>query len=276
MTATIPNILSIAGSDPSGGAGIQADLKAIAANRAYGMAALTALTAQNTRGVSAVHLVPPAFVRQQIEAVFDDVRVDAVKIGMIASGDIARALAAALAVALAARPEAPVVLDPVMVAKGGARLLDEDAVAALRAALLPRARVITPNLPEAAALLDAPPAAGRAAMEAQARALLAEGPAAVLLKGGHLEGPDSPDLLATRERLTWFEGRRHATANTHGAGCTLSAALAAQLGHGRPLKAAVTAAKAYIAGAIAGADTLSVGHGHGPTHHFHTLWSHPQ
>ena len=276
MTDTIPNILSIAGSDPSGGAGIQADLKAIAANRAYGMAALTALTAQNTRGVSAVHLVPPAFVRQQIEAVFDDVRVDAVKIGMIASGDIARALAAALAVALAARPEAPVVLDPVMVAKGGARLLDEDAVAALRAALLPRARVITPNLPEAAALLDAPPATGRAAMEAQARALLAEGPAAVLLKGGHLEGPDSPDLLATGEGLAWFEGRRSATANTHGAGCTLSAALAAQLGHGRPLKEAVAAAKAYIAGAIAGADSLSVGHGHGPTHHFHTLWSHPQ
>ena len=276
MTDTIPNILSIAGSDPSGGAGIQADLKAIAANRAYGMAALTALTAQNTQGVSGVHLVPPDFVRQQIEAVFDDVRVHAVKIGMIASGDIARALAAALAVALGARPEVPVVLDPVMVAKGGARLLDNDAVAALRAALLPRARVITPNLAEAAALLDAPPAADCAAMEAQARALLAEGPAAVLLKGGHLEGPDSPDLLATRDGLTWFEGRRHATANTHGTGCTLSAALAAQLGHGRPLKEAVAAAKTYVAGTIAGADALCVGHGHGPTHHFHTLWRHPQ
>ena len=276
MTDTIPNILSIAGSDPSGGAGIQADLKAIAANRAYGMAALTALTAQNTQGVSGVHLVPPDFVRQQIEAVFDDVRVHAVKIGMIASGDIARALAEALAVALDARPEAPVVLDPVMVAKGGARLLDEDAVAALRAALLPRARVITPNLPEAAALLDAPLAAGRAAMEAQARALLAEGPAAVLLKGGHLEGADSPDLLATRDGLTWFEGQRRATANTHGTGCTLSAALAAQLGHGRPLKEAVAAAKTYTAGAIAGADALCVGHGHGPTHHFHTLWRHLQ
>ena len=276
MSNTIPNILSIAGSDPSGGAGIQADLKAIAANRAYGMAALTALTAQNTRGVSGVHLVPPDFVRQQIEAVFDDVRVHAVKIGMIASGDIARALAAALAVALGARPEVPVVLDPVMVAKGGARLLDNDAVAALRAALLPRARVITPNLAEAAALLDAPLAADRAAMEAQARALLAEGPTAVLLKGGHLKGPDSPDLLATREGLTWFEGRRRATANTHGTGCTLSAALAAQLGHGRPLKEAVAAAKTYVAGAIAGADALCVGHGHGPTHHFHTLWRHPQ
>ena len=272
LSDTIPNILSIAGSDPSGGAGIQADLKAIAANRAYGMAALTALTAQNTQGVSGVHLVPPDFVRQQIEAVFDDVRVHAVKIGMIASGDIARALA----VALGARPDVPVVLDPVMVAKGGARLLDNDAVAALRAALLPLARVITPNLAEAAALLDAPLAADRAAMEAQARALLAEGPAAVLLKGGHLEGPDSPDLLATHEGLTWFEGRRRATANTHGTGCTLSAALAAQLGHGRPLKEAVAAAKTYTAGAIAGADALCVGHGHGPTHHFHTLWRHPQ
>ena len=272
MSDTIPNILSIAGSDPSGGAGIQADLKAIAANRAYGMAALTALTAQNTQGVSGVHLVPPDFVRQQIEAVFDDVRVHAVKIGMIASGDIARALAAALD----ARPDVPVVLDPVMVAKGGARLLGNDAVAALRAALLPRARVITPNLPEAAALLDAPLAANRAAMEAQARALLAEGPAAVLLKGGHLEGPDSPDLLATRDGLNWFEGQRRATANTHGTGCTLSAALAAQLGHGRPLKEAMAAAKTYTAGAIAGADALCVGHGHGPTHHFHTLWRHPQ
>ena len=271
MSDTIPNILSIAGSDPSGGAGIQADLKAIAANRAYGMAALTALTAQNTQGVSGVHLVPPDFVRQQIEAVFDDVRVHAVKIGMIASGDIARALAAALD----ARPDVPVVLDPVMVAKGGARLLNNDAVAALRA-LLPRARVITPNLAEAAALLDAPLAANRAAMEAQARALLAEGPAAVLLKGGHLEGPDSPDLLATRDGLNWFEGQRRATANTHGTGCTLSAALAAQLGHGRPLKEAMAAAKTYTAGAIAGADALCVGHGHGPTHHFHTLWSHPQ
>ena len=271
MTNAIPNILSIAGSDPSGGAGIQADLKAIAANRAYGMAALTALTAQNTQGVSGVHLVPPAFVSNQIEAVFDDVQVHAVKIGMIASGDIARAVAAGLG----ARPDVPVVLDPVMVAKGGARLLDEDAIEALRVALFPCARVITPNLAEAAALLDTPPAANRAAMEAQARALLEQGPAAVLLKGGHLEGPDSPDLLATREALTWFEGARTVTQNTHGTGCTLSAALAAQLGHGRPLKEAVAAAKTYVAGAIAGADTLSVGRGHGPTHHFHALWSHP-
>ena len=269
MSDTIPNILSIAGSDPSGGAGIQADIKAISANHAYAMAALTALTAQNTQGVSGVHLVPPAFVTEQVKAVFADVTVHAVKIGMIATGDIARVVADSLSDHL----EVPVVLDPVMIAKGGAQLLDEDAVGALTKALLPRAFVITPNLPEAAALLDAPVAASRQTMEEQARALLDHGPANVLLKGGHLDAPESPDLLATPEGLTWFEGPRTATKNTHGTGCTLSAALAAQLGHGLPLEDAVAAAKTYVAGAIAEADTLAVGHGHGPTHHFHNLWS---
>ncbi|MGD1885956.1 MAG: bifunctional hydroxymethylpyrimidine kinase/phosphomethylpyrimidine kinase [Cohaesibacteraceae bacterium] len=269
MTDAIPNILSIAGSDPSGGAGIQADLKAISAQRAYGMAALTALTAQNTQGVSGVHLVPPDFVANQIHDVFADINVHAVKIGMIASGDIARAVA----YALKDHADVPVVLDPVMVAKGGARLLDEDAVGALRSALLPHATIITPNLPEAAALLDVSVAANRQDMEEQAVALLDHGPGAALVKGGHLTGEDCSDLLATRDGVTWFEGERIATPNTHGTGCTLSSALAAQIGHGRPLTEAVAAAKAYVATAIAQSNLLSVGHGHGHTHHFHNLWS---
>lgn len=261
----IANILSIAGSDPSGGAGVQADLKAISANGAYGMAALTALTAQNTRGVQGVHLVPPDFVADQIRVVAEDVRIDAVKIGMIATAEIARAVADAL-------PDVPVVLDPVMVAKGGASLLAEDAVAALRAALVPMAAVITPNLPEAAALLGCDEAVTRDAMAEQAQALRALGCGAVLLKGGHLEGEDSPDVLADADGVHWFEGARMATRNTHGTGCTLSAALAARIGRGAALPEAVRTAKAYVARAIAGAGALDVGSGHGPTHHFVGLW----
>lgn len=273
MSPRIANVLSIAGSDPSGGAGIQADLKAFSARGAYGMAALTALTAQNTTGVSGVHLVPPAFVADQIADVFADIRVDAVKIGMIASAATAEAVAGALAAASAGRDAPlPVVLDPVMVAKGGAALLPADAVAALRAHLLPLATHLTPNLPEAAALLDRPVAATRGEMAGQAQDLRRLTGAAIVLKGGHLDGPDSPDLLFDGSGARWLEGPRHATANTHGTGCTLSAALAAELAQGRDTAAALAAAKAYVAGAIAAADRLSVGHGHGPTHHFHALW----
>ncbi|MEO0821935.1 MAG: bifunctional hydroxymethylpyrimidine kinase/phosphomethylpyrimidine kinase [Pseudomonadota bacterium] len=265
----IPTVLSIAGSDPSGGAGIQADLKAISANRAYGMAALTALTAQNTTGVTGVHLVPAAFVADQIDAVFADIRVDAVKIGMVATAEIAEAVADAIA---RHRPAA-VVLDPVMVAKGGASLLAEDAVAALRKRLVPLADVLTPNLPELAALLEIPAPGSRAEMAEAAARLRTEGPGAVLLKGGHLSGEESPDLLATTEGDLWLEGPRHDTRNTHGTGCTLSAALAARLALGEDLATAARNAKDYVAGAIAAAGTLGVGHGHGPTHHFHALWS---
>ena len=265
----IRNTLSIAGSDPSGGAGIQADLKAFSARGVYGMAALTALTAQNTQGVCGVHLVAPDFVRQQIETVFADVRVDAVKIGMIATADIAQAVAGALT----PHSGMPVVLDPVMVAKGGAALLDPAAVAALVDGLLPLATVITPNLPEAAALLRKPVAASREDMAAQARQLLALGARAVLLKGGHLEGDTSPDLLAQGEDLIWLEGRRVATANTHGTGCSLSSALAAELAKGNPLPEAALTAKTWLAGAIAAAVQLSVGSGHGPVQHFHELWN---
>lgn len=261
----IPNILSIAGSDPSGGAGIQADIKAISACGGYAMAAVTALTVQNTCGVRDVSMVAPGFVADQIRALRDDIRIDAVKIGMLGTAAIVEAVMAALD-----GLDAPVVLDPVMVAKGGDRLLQADAVAALRA-LLPRATVITPNLPEAADLLGQPEATTPSAMEAQARALLALGPGAALLKGGHLAGADSPDLLAQDDAPLWLPGPRHATQKTHGTGCTLSSALATGLGFGLPLAQAARQAKAYVAAAIAQADALDVGQGHGPTHHFHIL-----
>ena len=261
----IPNILSIAGSDPSGGAGIQADIKAISANGGYAMAAITALTAQNTTGVSGVQIIAPDFVAAQIAAIRADIRVHTVKIGMLGTAQIIDAVRLAL-VGL----DSPIVLDPVMVAKGGDRLLRADAVAALRAAL-PMASVITPNLPEAADLLDLPEATTTAQMEDHARALLALGPQAVLLKGGHLPGGLCPDLLATQDALIWLSGPRHATRKTHGTGCTLSSALATFLAHGLPLPDAAGRAKTYVAGAIAQADALDVGHGHGPTHHFHAF-----
>ena len=265
----IPNVLSIAGSDPSGGAGIQADIKAISANGAFAMAAITALTAQNTQGVKAIHLVPPDFVKGQIAAIFEDIRVDAVKIGMIANAGIA----AAVAQSLQAQTGIPIVLDPVMIAKGGAALLQADAVNTLRDALLPMATLLTPNLPEAAHLLGTKPAATRAEMAAQGRALCTLGPQAVLMKGGHLDGAESPDCLTTTDDVTWFEAARTQTVNTHGTGCSLSSALAAQLAHGRTPTTATTAAKSYVANALAHADALSVGSGHGPTHHFAALYS---
>lgn len=265
----IANILSIAGSDPSGGAGIQADLKAFSARSAYGMAVLTALTAQNTRGVSAVHALPAAFVAEQIRAVFADLRVDAVKVGMIASAEIAEAVADAL------EPyrSLPIVLDPVMIAKGGAPLLEPQAMAALKNRLLPLATLATPNIPEAAALLGCEEALDRTTMQEQARAILDLGPEAVLIKGGHLDLAESPDILATRSGFVWFEGARTPTSNTHGTGCSLSSGIAAELGKGRTLGDAVADAKHWLAGAIASADRLRVGSGHGPIHHFHNLWT---
>lgn len=264
----IRNVLSIAGSDPSGGAGIQADLKAFAARGVNGMAALTALTAQNTTGVFGVHAVPASFVADQIRAVFADIRVDAVKIGMIANAEIATAVADVLA----AYDDGPVVLDPVMIAKGGAPLLEPDAVEALTKNLLPRASIITPNLPEAAALLGEAPALDRTSMARQAEGLLALGPSRALLKGGHLDSDESPDVLAAPEGLYWFEGARTATRNTHGTGCTLSSAIAAELAKGQTPCEAMAAAKNYLSAAIATSAALTVGSGHGPVHHFHNLW----
>lgn len=264
----IRNVLSIAGSDPSGGAGVQADLKTFAANGTYGMAALTALTAQNTQGVSGVELVSPAFVRAQIEAVFADVRVDAVKIGMIATADIAYAVADALENC----GNIPIVLDPVMVAKGGAPLLAQDAMHALRTALLPLATLVTPNLPEAARLVDVPVAQNRDDMAAHAAALYELGTCSVLIKGGHLDGTDSPDVLLSDGALHWFDAPRLVTQNTHGTGCTLSSAIAAHLAKGASPQAATRSAKQYVSNAIAAASLLSVGHGHGPIHHFNHIW----
>jgi hydroxymethylpyrimidine/phosphomethylpyrimidine kinase len=264
----IANVLSIAGSDPSGGAGIQADLKSFAALGAYGMAVITALTAQNTQGVQSFQTVEPAFVAAQIDAIFADVRVDAVKIGMVATAGIA----AAVADRLRHHAARNIVVDPVMVAKSGHHLLREDAVAALREGLVPMARVITPNLPEAGVLLGAAAPATLAEMRRAVRALHRLGPQWVLLKGGHLGGADSTDLLFDGNELFELPVARIDTPNTHGTGCTLSSAIAALLPRFE-MPEAVRRAKAYLTGAIAASGRLTVGSGHGPVHHFHALWT---
>jgi len=267
----IPNVLTIAGSDPSGGAGIQADLKTFSALGAYGMSVITALTAQNTQGVRGVQVIEPDFVVAQIDAIFEDVRVDAVKIGMVATAAVATAIADRLRHHAARN----VVLDPVMVAKSGDRLLAEDAVAAVRDRLAPLARVITPNLPEAAVLLSGSEPATLAQMRQAVRALHRTGAQWVLLKGGHLLGDDSTDLLFDGETITEFTSRRIDTRNTHGTGCTLAAAIAALLPR-HDVVEAVRRAKAYLTGAIAASGRLTVGAGHGPVHHFHALWAEDQ
>jgi hydroxymethylpyrimidine/phosphomethylpyrimidine kinase len=260
--------LTIAGSDSSGGAGIQADLKTFAALGVYGASAITALTAQNTQGVTGIHDVPPDFIVAQIDAVFADLEVGAVKIGMLSQSAAIRAIATALD-----RHKAKnIVLDPVMIAASGARLLADDAVATLRKELIPRALLITPNLPEAAALTGAPVARTEVDMAAQAQQLLAAGARNVLMKGGHGEGPESTDLLVGPGLDVRLAAPRHPSRNTHGTGCTLSSATAAGLAKGLALSAAVRAAKDYVTAAILAADKLAVGHGHGPLHHFHTHW----
>jgi hydroxymethylpyrimidine/phosphomethylpyrimidine kinase len=265
---TISVALTIAGSDSSGGAGIQADLKTFAALGVYGASAITALTAQNTKGVSGIHLVPAAFVTAQIDAVFGDLEVKAVKIGMVAQLAAIDAIAAGLA---RWQPE-HVVLDPVMVATSGDRLLDADAVDALRTKLIPRAALITPNLPEAAALLGEAAASSADAIESQGRRLLAMGCGAVLIKGGHGQGAESIDYLISGRGTIALAAPRIATQNTHGTGCSLSSAIAAGLAKGEDLETAVRHAKTWISGAIAAADRLGVGHGHGPIHHFHGFY----
>ncbi len=261
--------VTIAGSDSSGGAGIQADLKTFSALGVYGASVITALTAQNTRGVQGIHDVPPDFIGAQIDSVFSDLAVGAVKIGMLSRPAAIEAVAAGLARHGADK----VVLDPVMVAASGDRLLAPEAVETLRRRLLPIALVVTPNLPEAAALLDEAEARGEDAMRAQAERILGFGPQAVLVKGGHAEGAESVDVLVTRDGARRFASPRIATRNTHGTGCTLSSAIAAGLARGLALEDAVAAAKAYVAAAIAASDRLEIGHGHGPVHHFHALWT---
>lgn len=270
-TTPVPPIaLTIAGSDPSGGAGVQADLKTFSALGVYGASVLTSLTAQNTRGVTAVHDPPVDFLLAQLEAVLGDLDVAAIKIGMLSRPEVVRAVAERL------RPlSVPIVLDPVMVAKGGAALLSQEAVAALRDELAPRCTVLTPNVPEAAVLLGEDEEQVRRDMAGACGRLLRLGPAAVLLKGGHCEGETSDDYYlegrdgSTAMRLT---APRTRTRNTHGTGCTLSAAIAAYLALGEERRAAARRAKEYVTAALGQADRLLVGAGHGPVHHFHRWW----
>ena len=264
---TIPIALTIAGSDSGGGAGIQADLKTFAACGVYGASVIAALTAQNTRGVTGIHDVPADFITAQIDAVFSDLDVKAVKIGMVARVEAIDAIVTGLDRWSAKH----VIVDPVMVATSGDRLLSPDAIDALRTRLFPRAALITPNLPEAAALLGEAIAESDADIEAQGRRLLALGCPAVLIKGGHGHGPESTDWLIDGASVVRLAAPRIATRNTHGTGCSLSSAIAAGLAKGQELEAAVRAAKAYISAAIAAADRLRVGHGHGPIHHFHAF-----
>ncbi len=262
------NALTIAGTDPSGGAGIQADLKTFSALEAYGCSVITALVAQNTRGVQSVYHIEPDFVAAQLDSVFSDVRIDTTKIGMLAETDIVEAVAERLR-----RYQVQnVVLDTVMLAKSGDPLLSPSAVAALREHLLPQVSLITPNLPEAAALLGASHARDEREMHKQGRALLALGCEAVLIKGGHLDDAESPDWLFTCEGATRFTAPRVLTKNTHGTGCTLSAALAALRPRHQDWNATVEAAKTWLSAALAKADSLEVGHGIGPVHHFHQWW----
>jgi hydroxymethylpyrimidine/phosphomethylpyrimidine kinase len=261
--------VTIAGSDPSGGAGIQADLKTFSALGVYGASVITALTAQNTRGVQGIHDVPPKFIGQQIDSVFSDLSVDAVKIGMLSRPAVIEAVAAGLD----RHGAQNIVLDPVMIAASGDPLLVPEAVETLRRALLPRALLVTPNLPEAAALLGEDVAQTDTAVMGQADRILALGPGAVLIKGGHADGAESVDVLLDRDGFARFASPRVATRNTHGTGCTLSSAIAAGLAKSLPLRESVGAGKTYIAAAIAASDRLRIGHGHGPVHHFHGLWT---
>ena len=262
------NARTIAGTDPSGGAGIQADLKTFSALGAYGCSVITALVAQNTRGVQSVYRIEPDFVAAQLESVFCDVRIDTTKIGMLAETDIVEAVAEQLL----RHQVKNVVLDTVMLAKSGDPLLSPSAVDTLRKKLLPQVALITPNLPEAAALLDAPHARSEQEMKAQGQALLAMGCEAVLMKGGHLDDAESPDWLFTRDGAMRFTAPRVKTKNTHGTGCTLSAALAALRPRHQSWAETVQEAKIWLSRALAQADTLEVGHGAGPVHHFHAWW----
>lgn len=275
-SSAIPNVVTIAGVDPSGGAGVLADVKAFSALGAYGCAVIAALTAQNTRGVADIHVPPVAFLRQQIDTLFADVTLHACKIGMLGSAEVTATVADRLAHWNAGN----VVLDPVMVAKSGDTLLAKPAIAMLREALMPQAFMITPNLPEAGVLLEqrAPETVKEMYRAAERlRELLPTSSARwVLLKGGHLPGSELTDLLFDGDRMVELPAARIETKNTHGTGCSLSAAIAALLpqrqGGFRPVESAVRDARQWLLGAIAQSGALAVGQGHGPVHHFHALY----
>ena len=264
-----PRVLSIAGTDPTGGAGIQADLKSIAAFGGYGMAAVTALVAQNTLGVREVHVPPTAFLDAQLRAVSDDVEIDAVKIGMLGSAEVVATVDTWLA-----EVQPPiVVLDPVMIATSGDRLLDADAEQAVRT-LCRRADLVTPNLPELAVLTDRPVATTWDDAIAQARTLAGRADTAVLVKGGHLDGDESPDAIVDTTGVHPVSGRRVATRHTHGTGCSLSSAMATLAAHGLTWPAALERAKRWLTGALENAEALHVGRGNGPIDHLHELRPH--
>ena len=258
-------VLTIAGSDSGGGAGIQADLKTIAANHCYGMSVITALTAQNTLGVSAIHAVPVDFVAAQMDAVLSDIGADAVKIGMLFSPELIRTVADGLR----RHGAKNIVLDPVMVAQSGDKLLQDEAVAAIKEHLIPLADLITPNLPEASVLLDRE-ITSEADLSAAATDLAAMGAGNVLIKGGHLESENSDDCLylGDEQRLVTLAGERVVTRNNHGTGCTLSSAIAAYLARGEDMETAVRLGKDYITGAIQAGAAYEIGRGNGPVHHF--------
>ena len=258
-------VLTIAGSDSGGGAGIQADLKTISANRCYGMSVITALTAQNTLGVTAIHAVPVDFVAAQMDAVLSDIGADAVKIGMLFSPELIRTVADGLR----RHGAKNIVLDPVMVAQSGDKLLQDEAVAAIKEHLIPLADLITPNLPEASVLLDRE-ITSEADLSAAATDLAAMGAGNVLIKGGHLESENSDDCLylGDEERLVTLAGERVVTRNNHGTGCTLSSAIAAYLARGEDMETAVRLGKDYITGAIQAGAAYEIGRGNGPVHHF--------
>ena len=262
-------VLTIAGSDSGGGAGIQADLKTFSAIGCYGMSVITALTAQNTRGVNGIHAVPPAFAVEQIDAVLSDIGADAVKIGMLYSAE----LIAAIAAALKRHGASKIVLDPVMVAQSGDKLLQDDAVEAIKTYLMPLAEVVTPNLPEAM-VLTGQTLQDRQDVESAARAIAVHGSRSILIKGGHGDDNQSSDLLylAGKDRPVWLTAERIQTRNNHGTGCTLSSAIAAYLAKGHDIEQAVQRAKTFMNRAIAAGAAYTIGHGHGPVHHFHEFW----
>jgi len=259
-------LLIVAGSDSGGGAGIQADIKTATMHGVFAMTAVTAITVQDTRGVHGVHVIPDEVIADQMAACLIDIGADAVKTGMLHSAGTIETVARVLG---SQAPDVPLVVDPVMVAKGGARLIDDTAVDAMKAHLFPRASVITPNLPEAAALLGSAEIADVAAMEEAGRALLAFGPRAVLMKGGHLPGDQVSDLLITKGGMSRYDGPRIESRDTHGTGCTLASAIASGLAQGLALSDAVAAARAYVTRAIESAPGL--GHGHGPLNHMYGL-----
>lgn len=263
-----PIALTIAGSDSGGGAGIQADLKAMSALGVFGASVITAITAQNTQAVTDVHEVPVSTIANQIDAVLDDLAVGAIKIGMLSSAEIIETVSGKLD-----GSDIPIISDPVMVAKSGDRLLRNDALSALKEKLVPLATVLTPNLPEAADLLGQPEASSEKDLLEQAKALLDLGPKNVLMKGGHAKGDVCVDFFVSQDgQVEKLEAPRLNTKNTHGTGCTLSASIASGVAKGLSVGDAVVEAHAYLQGAIHAADTLHIGSGHGPVHHFHRVW----